>query len=122
MSLLAAVVAAVVLAAIAVVQVLAAAGRPVGHLVWGGRHRVLPRGLRIASALSVLLYAAMAALLFARAASDGTAVSIATWVLLGYFTLGVGMNAISRSPAERRAMTPACAVLAVATLAVALGA
>lgn len=124
MSTAAAIVAALVLAGIAVVQVLAAAGRPVGHFVWGGRHRVLPPGLRIGSALSILIYAAFAALLFSRAGllpgSTTPFVTVATWVLVAYFTLGIAMNAISRSPAERATMTPACAILAAATLTLAL--
>ncbi len=124
MSAVAALVATLVLAAIAVVQVLAAAGRPVGRLVWGGQHRVLPRALRIGSAVSIVLYAAFAAVLLSRAGVlPGGAtpfVEVATWVLVAYFAVGVLMNGISRSPAERAAMTPACVVLAVAALLVAL--
>jgi hypothetical protein len=41
-------------------------------------------------------------------------------VLFAYFAVGVGMNVISRSRAERLTMTPVCAVLAAATLVVAL--
>lgn len=126
MSAVAALVATLVLAAIAVVQVLAAAGRPVGRLVWGGQHRVLPRALRIGSAVSIVLYAGFAAVLLSRAGVlPGGAtplVEVATWVLVAYFAVGVLMNGISRSRAERAAMTPACVVLAVAALLVALGA
>ncbi|WP_413317698.1 hypothetical protein AA0Z99_12085 [Agrococcus sp. 1P02AA] len=125
MSVAAAVVASIVLAGLAGLQVLAAAGRPVGRFVWGGQHRVLPRALRIGSAVSIVLYAAFAAVLLSRAGAlpGGGApfVEVATWVLVAYFGIGIVMNAISRSRAERAAMTPACAVLAVAALVVALG-
>lgn len=53
----AAVVASVLLAALAAFQVALAAGAPLGRLAWGGRHRVLPTGLRIASGVSVVVYA-----------------------------------------------------------------
>ena len=116
--------AALVLAAIAVVQVLAAAGRPVGRLVWGGRHEVLPRPLRIASALSILLYVAIVLVLLARASASGapgTTPSVAAWVLVGYFALGIVLNGVSRSRAERLTMAPACLVLAACCLVVATG-
>ena len=117
-------VACLVLGALAVLQICVAAGAPWGRFVWGGAHRVLSRRLRIASAASVVLYAGFAAVLLSRAGilpgGDSLAIRILTWVLFGYFALGVLMNAISRSRAERLTMTPVCAVLAAATLVVAL--
>lgn len=125
MSTVAALVVTAVLAGIAVVQVLGAAGWPVGRLLWGGRHRVLPRRLRIGSALSLLLYAGFAAALLSRAGllpGSGTGfVVVASWALVGYFALGVLMNGLSRSPAERTVMTPACVVMAAGALVVSLG-
>lgn len=113
-----------VLAALAVLQICVAAGAPWGSLVWGGQHHVLPRRLRIGSTLSVVLYAGFAWLLLSRtgivAGGDTAAVRILTWVLFAYFVVGIGMNAISRSRAERLTMTPVCVVLAAATLVVAL--
>lgn len=124
MTLAAVVAASVTLGALAVVQVLAAAGQPVGRLVWGGQHRVLPKKLQIGSAVSVGLYAAMLLLLLSRAGAlpggETGFIRIATWVLFGYFALGCVMNAISRSRAERYVMTPATILLAVATLVIAL--
>jgi hypothetical protein len=116
--------AALVLASIATVQVLGAAGRPVGRFLWGGQHDVLPRRLRIGSALSVLLYAVIILALVARSGAFGdvgTFASVTSWVLVGYFALGVVLNGISRSRAERLTMTPACLVLAVCCLVVATG-
>lgn len=124
MAMMAAAVAIVLLGALAVLQVCVAAGGPWGRLVWGGAHRVLPTRLRIGSAVSVLLYAAFAWLLLARAGalpgSDLAVVVVATWVLCAYFTLGILMNLVSRSLPERLTMTPVCVVLAAATLIVAL--
>jgi len=94
----------------------------VGRFVWGGQHEVLPHRLRIGSALSVVLYAVMAAALIARATGREGWLGVIAWVLVGYFALGVAMNAVSRSRSERTTMTPACAVLAGCSLLVALGA
>lgn len=120
----AAVLATVLLAALAVLQVGVACGAPWGRLVWGGQHRVLPRRLRIASAVSVVLYAAFAGILLARAGvipGGGTGpIEVATWILFGYFTLGILANLASRSRMERLVMTPTCLVLALLTLVVAL--
>lgn len=122
MTAVAALVAVLVLVALAVLQALLSAGRPYGRLVWGGAHEVLPRPLRVGSALSVVVYAAIAVVLVWRAGVWGEPprpVAVATWVLLGYFVLGTGTNAISRSRAERFVMTPVCLVLAGCSLVLA---
>lgn len=122
--LVAAMVAAGVLTAIGVVQALAAAGRPWGRFVWGGRHEVLPRRLRVGSALSIPLYAGMVAVLLLRAGAHGDpgpVLVVATWVLTAYFGVGILLNAASRSRAERLAMVPACVVLTACCLLVATG-
>jgi len=112
-----------VLTALAVLQVLLVFGAPLGRFVWGGQHEVLPTGLRIGSAASVVIYAAIGMLLLSRAGvigGDGTFVRVATWVIFGYFSLGILVNAISRSRPERFTMTPVVTILALATFAVAL--
>ena len=121
----AAVVALVLLAALAVFQGLLVAGAPLGRFAWGGQHEVLPTGFRMGSVVSIALYAAFAVLILQAAGlisplPDDFA-DVAIWVLTGYFVLGIAMNAISRSRAERRTMTPVVAILAVASLVLALG-
>lgn len=124
--MVAAVVAYVLLGALAVFQIALAAGAPLGALAWGGKHRVLPRGLRIASAVSVLVYGLFAAIIAGAVSSldrfgdhiPGTPVGI--WVLTAYFGLGVVANAISRSRPERFVMTPVAAVLCACCLLIAL--
>jgi hypothetical protein len=110
-------VAYVLLAGLAVFQIALAAGAPLGHLAWGGKHRVLPKGLRIASAVSVLLYALFAWIIW-RAAS-GSDSGWAIWVLTAYFGVGVLANAASRSRPERFVMTPVALVLALCCLVIA---
>lgn len=121
-----AVVAYLLLGALAVFQIALAAGAPLGSLAWGGKHRVLPRGLRIASAVSVLLYALFAAIIAGAVSSldrfgDHVAETpIGIWILTAYFGLGILVNLISRSRPERFVMTPVAAVLCACCLVIAL--
>lgn len=118
------VVALAVLAVLTVFQIALICGAPWGRLAWGGAHRVLPLRLRIGSAVSVVLYAVFAIVLLSRGGllpgSHSVLVVAGTWVLFGYFVLGLVLNGISRSAAERWTMTPVCAMLAGMTLIVAL--
>jgi hypothetical protein len=111
---------------LAVLQVLVASGRPYGRLVWGGQHQVLPRSLRVGSAVSPLLYAGFAALLLSRSGvlpgGETGPVVVGTWVLVAYLAVGVVVNGISRSRPERFVMTPLTLVLAGCALVVAIAA
>ena len=114
-----------VLGGLAVFQLLLVAGRPLGRFAWGGQHEVLPRGLRIGSAVSVVLYAGMALVILQAAdlisVLPESVADVGIWVLTGYFALGVLLNGISRSRSERLVMTPVVTVLAVSCLLIALG-
>jgi hypothetical protein len=123
---IAAIAASLILAALGMFQVFLAAGAPLGHFAWGGRYRVLPVGFRIASAVTIPLYVVMIFLLLDRAGivsalPDDTA-RIGTWILVGYFALGVLMNIASRSRPERYVMTPVVLTLAILAAIVASGA
>jgi hypothetical protein len=106
----------VVLAGLAVFQAALIAGAPLGRFAWGGRHEVLPRGLRIGSAVAIALYAGFALIILQAAdvvsALPGGVVDVGIRVLAGYFVLGVAVNAASRSRPERLVMTPVALVLA----------
>ncbi|TYP88350.1 hypothetical protein [Blastococcus xanthinilyticus] len=122
---LAAVLACVLLAALGILQLLLLTGRPLGRFAWGGQHEVLPRGLRVGSAVSVLLYAFFAVVILQAAevlsGLPDVVAGVGIWVLTGYFALGVVMNGISRSRPERLLMTPVALALAGCCLVVALG-
>jgi hypothetical protein len=125
MAVAAVIVATVVFAALAVLQTLMAAGKPYGHLAWGGMHRVLPVKLRIGSVIAIVLYAAFTLVFLDRSEllsvfGSRTFGVVATWVLFAYFVIGIGMNAISRSRPERFTMTPVSVVLAACALVIAL--
>lgn len=100
-------------------------GAPLGHFAWGGKHRVLPRKLRVSSALSVIIYVGMALVIASKAGlveviPQGAFLTVLSWGIFAYLTLGVFMNAISRSKLERYTMTPVALILAVSALVVAL--
>ncbi|MDP5184517.1 hypothetical protein QOZ88_17915 [Blastococcus sp. BMG 814] len=120
----AAVLACVVLGGLAVLQVALAAGRPWGRFAWGGQHDVLPRRLRVGSAVSVVLYAVFAVVVLQAAdllaGLPAAVADVGIWVLTGYFSLGIVMNGISRSRPERFVMTPLVLVLAGCCLVIAL--
>lgn len=121
---IAALTATTLLTALAALQVLVAAGRPYGRVVWGGQHDVLPRRLRVGSAVSVLLYTVFAVLLLWRVGvfgPPGLVAYIAAWVPFAFSAAGIVLNAISRSHFERLVMTPTSALLAVCSLIVAIG-
>ena len=106
-------------------QAALAAGKPLGRLAWGGQHRTLPISLRVGSALSIVVYVAIAVVLLDRAdlisvLQDDTA-QIAAWVIAAFFIVGIGMNAASRSKPERYVMTPVVVRLAVSSVIVAAG-
>ena len=122
----AAIAATVVLAVLALFQIALIAGAPIARFAWGGQHDVLPARLRIGSAISIVLYALFALILLERAAVihtlvNETLVFVGAWVVFAYMLLGIVMNGISRSKAERNTMVPVTVVLAVLSLIVALG-
>ena len=123
----AAIAAAAILVGLAVFQVVLALGAPYGRYAWGGKQAVLPTSLRIASLITMAVYALCAVILLDAAGvidvfGNDAPVDLATWVLVGLFAVGTLMNLVSRSPDERRVMTPVALVLCVLSLVVALGA
>lgn len=117
---------AVVACCMIIFQVMLAAGLPFGRAAWGGQHDVLPARLRVGSLLAggILTLAAWVVLARAGIASPGAdasiAVRIATWVFGGFFCLNTLGNLASKSPTERKVMTPVTVLLAVCCFTVAL--
>lgn len=108
----------VLLALLAIFQIALIAGAPLGKFAWGGQHRVVPAKMRAGSVVAILLYALFAALASSKSGlavliDSSTFVSMSLWVVAAYMTLGVFMNAISRSKHERLVMTPVALALAV---------
>lgn len=123
--MLVAILLAAVLALLVVFQLALALGAPWGRLAWGGQHAgVLPRGYRIGSAVTLLVYAAIGMVPLDLAGvidvlPNGVALVLA-WVIFAVFALSLVLNAISRSKLERAVMTPVASVLTVLAFLVAL--
>jgi hypothetical protein len=124
----AAIAATVGFAGLAIFQLLLAAGARFGAAAWGGTTEgQLPTGLRIGSAISIVVYAVAAALILRRAGFRVRWVShavarIGSWVLVVLLTLGALANFLSQSPWERFLLGPVTVVLAGLCLVVARGA
>lgn len=110
----------VFLSGLVVFQALLAFGAPFGKAAWGGQHdAVLPRKLRISSAISAafLLFVISVVLSFTDIiglyASSFEIVFL--WFMAIYFGIGIIMNAISRSKIER-IWSPYSAVLCALTV------
>jgi hypothetical protein len=117
--------ATLILSLVALLQVLLAAGAPLGRLAWGGEHRVLPAKLRLGSvaAIPFLVLAAWAILARVDLVLPGTDVAlvpVGTWIFGGLFVLNTLGNLASKSQVERIVMTPLTLILAACFIAVSL--
>jgi len=117
----------VLFAALAVFQLLLALGLPLGRFAWGGFHERPPRAFRIASALAVGVFVFGILAVLERAGLhdtllDARVAEITCWILTAIFALSTLGNLNSRSPAEKRVMTPVAVVLTISCLLLALGA
>jgi len=123
----AALVFSVTIGLLGVFQLALAAGAPWGRLAWGGGHERLPAAYRVGSLVSILIYAVFATIVLERAGLIAVLPSpeiarVGAWIIAGYMTLGIVMNAISRSLPERFVMTPVAILLCISAAPVALGA
>jgi hypothetical protein len=114
----------VLLALLALFQLTLISGAPWGRFAWGGQNRVLPARQRVGSAVSILIYALIAAIVLDRGgvidALPQPISEIAIWVVLGFFFVSILPNLASRSRPEKFTMVPVTIVLAVLSLLVAL--
>ena len=101
---------AIILVCIAGFQVLLSLGYPLGEFAMGGYHKVLPRKLRIVSAVNavILLFMALVFLQHARFIEGFHFLStnILVWVITIFLGLNTIANLFSRSKKERNTMTP----------------
>jgi hypothetical protein len=110
---------------LAAFQLLLAAGAPFGEAAWSGATEgQLSRGLRVGSAISIVVYAVAAALILRRAGFWVRGVSrrlarVGSWVLVVLLALGMFANFLSQSPWERLLLGPITLVLAGLCLVVA---
>jgi hypothetical protein len=111
---------------VAIFQLLLALGAPWGRAAFGGYNEgTLPPGLRVASSVSMAVFAGAAVVVLGRAGqwSDrfSGAFRVATWTLVVILPIGALMNLASSSPWERFGWAPFTFLLAMATFVVARG-
>lgn len=117
---------AVLLLAVAVMEVLLIFGLPLGEFTMGGRYRVLPPLLKVAAATSVILQLFGAAMILQGGGlmnmwfSSGVT-KIICFVFAGFFAVNTVMNLISPSKKEKYVMTPLAAIEAVCFAITAFG-
>src|SRR5690625_3742163 len=104
------IVVAIIFVSIAVFQVLLSLGYPLGEFTMSGYYRVLPKKLRIVSAVSaiILLFMGFVFLQHTNVLNcfDFLSTNILVWVFAVYLGLNTLANLISRSKKERFIMTP----------------
>ena len=115
----------VLFTALAVLQLLVAAGLPYGRLVWGGVHERLPASLPAGSAVAAAIFFFAILIVLERAGllvtfDAPTLVTVALWSLTALFALSTVGNLASRSPIEKRVMTPVAIALTAGCLLLAL--
>ncbi|MDH7800058.1 MULTISPECIES: hypothetical protein [unclassified Rhizobium] len=106
-----------ILLALCAFQIALAAGAPLGRFAWGGEQRVLPATQRIASLASVAIYALAASFPLQKAGFitlwPAGWIEAGIWIIACTLAVSIGLNAMSRSRAERRVMTPVATILAI---------
>ena len=108
----------------AVFQFALAVGAPLGRAAFGGAHTYLSPGLRIVSAIAVLIWLLAALVVLRRGRYrvpliSASASRAGAWALTGLLTLGTLINLASPSGWERLLQAPLAAVLAALCLIVA---
>lgn len=115
--LIAASLAATGFAALGVFQLALAFGAPLGHAAWGGDSAELTSSQRVASAVSVVIYAAAAAVVLARVGlmrwpRSQRLLKWSPWVLAVLFALSALANFASQSHWETYLLGPVAVLLA----------
>ena len=114
-SIISSITGAVLLLAVAIMEVLLIIGLPLGEFTMGGRHKVLPPMYRIFAASSIILQLFGAAMLLQGGGLmnmwfAGQVIKIICFVFAGFFAVNTIMNIISPSKKEKYVMTPLAAI------------
>ena len=106
---------AILLVAVAVMEVLLIIGLPLGEFTMGGRYKVLPTMFRLFAASSIILQLFGAAMLLQCSGLmamwfASNVIRIICFVFAGFFAVNTIMNLISPSKKEKFVMTPLAAI------------
>jgi len=111
-------------AGLAAFELALALGAPLGHAAVGGTHTHLPAGLRVVSALAVVIWLLAALVVLRRGGYRVPLISAkvsraGTWMLTGLLALGTFVNLASPGGWERFLLAPITATLATLCLIIA---
>ena len=106
-------------------QVSLALGFPFGQAAWGGKHKVLPRNLRIGSTVSAGIFVFASISVLERAGilsllNSPKLVTYVVWILVAFLGLSAIGNLASSSQLEKRIMAPLALTLSLMCLIVAI--
>lgn len=106
---------AILLLAVAVMEILLIFGLPLGEFTMGGRYKVLPPLFRIFAASSFIIQLLGAAMILQCGGLMGMwfsskVIRIICFVFAGFFAVNTVMNLISPSKKEKCVMTPLAAI------------
>ncbi|UCC16164.1 MAG: hypothetical protein JSU58_07245 [Dehalococcoidales bacterium] len=106
-------------------QLLLAFGFPIGQAAWGGKYRILPVNLRIASFFSALLFVFVSISILEKVGlitifNNQTLVNWVVWVFTAFLGLNTLSNLFGGSRLEKRYMAPVSLVLALLCLFISL--
>ena len=115
LSTVSSIIGAVLLLAVAVMEIRLIFGLPLGEFTMGGRYKVLPPMYRMFAASSVILQLFGAAMILQGGGLmnmwfAGKVIKIICFVFAGFFAVNTVMNIISPSKKEKYVMTPLAAV------------
>lgn len=107
--------------AVAILYVLLALGLPYGDLAMGGKYKIMPKQMRVACLISVLIQ--LVAVMFILHVGNVISISLIAPIAKGvcyffafYLILNTVMNALSKSKKERLIMTPLSFITALCFL------
>ena len=98
-------------------------GAPLGELAMGGRFPgQFPVQMRVAAIVQGVIIGVLAAIVLTRAGVVATPLDAPwlIWLVVAFSAVSLFVNAISRSPKERRLWVPAASVMLASSLVVAL--
>ena len=104
-------------------QLALGAGAPLGELAMGGRYPgQFPVQMRVAAIVQGVIIGVLAAIVLTKAGVVATPLDAPwlIWIVVAFSAVSLFVNAISRSPKERRMWVPAAIVMLGSSLVVAI--
>ncbi|MFC0390810.1 hypothetical protein [Paenibacillus mendelii] len=115
----------VIFLALAILSILLAMGLPYGEFAMGGKYKVMPKQMRVACAISVLIQ--LVAIMFILQAGNVISIDALETSAKGvcyffafYLIVNTFMNALSKSKKEKLVMTPLAFLTAICFLITAM--